>query len=424
MSKHPLATAISLLFASLCTSAAADTTFGGIIFTDSYYVAKNAANNSSGIAGGTVPKAYELNASRIDVPNISRLRMNWTNEDSLGMYIELGLGGGSGATGVGVRHAYGTYQITTQWQVLVGHSSSPLSPLFPSQLIGNSAAGSAVAPAAFGSIGSGDRIGGSHNVGKGYGDLDSGRSPQVRFTYALPNQHGAIAIAVLDANQGTALSGRIEPATGTPAARGGKLPRIDIGAAYNLYGIRIFPGISFQQQSYSGVRADSDRKVRSSAASLGVQTGTGAFEFSAEINAGRNWRNAAYSIGSSAAALGSGASSAVTPGMAGSRVTDTDSVSYWADLGWRLSTVNTKSVLHLVVGEMKSEADGAAPGLNFKHKSSMVGLSWPIDLPEKARGLTIRPEVFMYKEGRSVQGASVVDYGKELVAGVQLQYTF
>ena len=429
MSKYRLISVSALVSATLSMGlalpAVADTSFGGIIFTDMYYTNRNTANNSAGTISGSTPRAYSYNAGRVELPNISRIRVSWSNEDAVGLYTELGLGGSAGATGVGVRHAYGTYVLSPQWQLLAGHTSSPFSPLFPNQLIGNSASGSAAAPSAFGSISGNDRVGGNHNVGKGYGELDSGRSPQVRLTYTLPDQHGAIAIALIDANLGASINGKLEASTTTAPARASKMPRLDIGAAYNLANVRIFPGLSIQQQDYAGVGVNSGKTVTTSAASLGMQTAHGAFEFSGEVNFGKNWRNAGFSLGNSAAALGSGAYSyAPATTSASTRIASTKNTAFWIDLGYRMTTDNTQSVIHLVYGEMKSRADGVPAAQDFEHKSTMVGLSWPIDLPNIARGLTIRPEVFLYDEGRSRQGTNSVNYGKELNAGVQLQYTF
>lgn len=418
MSKYALPTVVGLLTVTLASPAPASSTFGGIVFTDVYNMKKTAANNSGGVTNGSSADADSSTATRVELPNITRIRASWSNEDDVGMYVELGLGGNSGTTGVSTRHAYGTYRFTDRWQILAGHSSSPFSPLFPNQLIGNSASGSASGNAGFGSIATTDRIGGNHNVGKGYGELDSGRSPQVRFTYAFPNQRGAVAIAILDANSG---GSTVSPSasTSTTPARDSSLPRIDIGGAFNLYDVRVFPGLSYQKSTYNGVSAGSDDSVTTWAASFGLQTGKGPFEISAEINHGRNWRNAGYSLGNSAAALGSGAYT-----YAGNtRIGDTDSTSYWVDLGWRITTANTQSVIHLVYGAMRSKSADPA-SLDFNHKSTMLGVSWPIDLPWIARGFTIRPEIFTYDEGKSRQGSSTVDYGKETIVGVQLQFTF
>ena len=419
MSKYALPTVVGLLAVVFASPILASSTFGGIVFTDVYSVKKTAANNSGGVANSSSADADSVSATRVELPNITRIRASWSNEDDVGLYAELGLGGNSGATGVSTRHAYGTYRFTDRWQILAGHSSSPFSPLFPNQLIGNSASGSASGPVtAIGSLATTDRIGGNHNVGKGYGEMDSGRSPQVRFTYSLPNQRGAIAIALLDANSG---GSSISPSasTATTPARDSQLPRIDIGGAYNLYNVRVFPGLSYQKTTYNGVAAGSDDSVTTWAASFGLQTGTGPFEVSAEYNRGSNWRNAGYSLGNSPAALGSGAFTYA----GGTRVGDTDSTSYWVDLGWRVTTTNTQSVIHLVYGAMRSKSADAT-ALDFSHKSTMLGVSWAIDMPWIARGFTVRPEVFTYNEGQSTQGTAVVDYGKETIVGVQLQFTF
>lgn len=413
MSKYAVTLAAAVLSATAATDALAKTSFGGIIFTDLYSINRDDANNSGGLVNGAAADADDYHGSKLELPNISRLRASWSNEDNLGMYIEMGIGGASGATGVNTRQAYGTYKINDRWQILAGQSSSPFSPLFPSQLIGNNAPTSASnTPAA---------VGGSHNTGKGYGDLDAGRNPQLRATYTFPDQHGAIAVALFDPNQGKELELPAELAT--KPARESSLPRLDVGAAFNYYDVRVFPGFSYQKQSYNGVKSGSDDEVTTWAASLGVQTGVGPFEASAEYNTGSNWRNAGYSLANSAAALGSGARLFVDG--ANTEIGDTDNQSYWLDLGWRFTTKNTSSVLHLVYGAMESEADGAKTAAQrADHESTMLGLSWPIETPWMARGLTIRPEIFVYDEGKSTQGANSVDYGKETIAGVQMQFTF
>ena len=46
-------------------------------------------------------------STHMELPTITRLRAKWSNEDRVGMYLELGMGGGSGGAGVFLRHAYG-----------------------------------------------------------------------------------------------------------------------------------------------------------------------------------------------------------------------------------------------------------------------------------------------------------------------------
>lgn len=394
----------------ICAPSFAKSSFGGIIYTDVYSIKKNHPNNSGGVPSNAQPDADDYQGIKIELPNTSRLRAAWSNEDSLGMYIEFGFGGASGATNVGLRQGYGTYQINDRWQLLAGHTSTPLSPLFPHQLLGNNAPVSASdSPAS---------IGGSHNTGKGYGDLDSGRHPQLRLTYILPSQRGAIAMALLDPNQGKILD--LPARYSTKPARETTLPRIDVGAALNFGKIKLFPSASYQQQSYNGVQQGSDQDVRTWATSLGVQTAQGPVELSAEYNKGENWRQAGYALGNSAAMLGSGAV-IVTQGTS-ANIHNTDSQSYWVDFGLRMTTGKTSSVLHFVYGQMTSQT--TIQQSKNKHQSDMIGVSWPIELPWLIKGLTVRPEVFFYDEGTSKQSGIDTNYGKEVIGGVQMQYTF
>jgi hypothetical protein len=415
MRKLSLVTAVSsaifLILASPDSSA--KTSFGGIIFLDSYGVDRNSANNSGGRLPGAAATADSFSSGRIELPNITRLRASWSNEDDVGMFIELGIGGASGATSVSTRQAYGTYRISDRWQILAGHTTSPFSPLFPNQLLGNNAPTSAsrAQPA----------VGGGHNTGKGYGDFDGGRNPQLRFTYLLPSQNGAIAIAFLDPNQGASLS--LPGEFSTPPQREGFLPRVDVGGAFAFYNFRVFPGFSYQHQSYNGVASPAEDSVTTWAASLALQTGRGPFEISGEFNFGQNWKNSSYSLGNSAASLRGGA--IVAAQINNSDINDSDNYSYWIDAGWKMTTKNTSNTLHFVYGQMQSDPDGAIISANQgRVRSTMYGISWPIELPWIARGMTIRPEAFVYDEGSLAGASGKVDFGREIIAGVQLQYTF
>ena len=404
--------AVAVVAALAANSASARTTFGGIIYLDSYGISKNSANNSGGVMLGHLAQADSFSAGRIELPNITRLRASWSNEDDVTMFIELGIGGSSGSTNVNTRQAFGTYRITDRWQILAGQTTSPFSPLFPNQLLGNNAPASASRSVA--------GIGGSHNTGKGYGDFDGGRNPQLRFTYLLPSNNGALAVALLDPNQGTGLD--LPGDFVVKPQRDSFIPRIDVGAALVFSNYRLFPGFTYQRQSYNAVSSGSEDDVTSWAGSLGLQTAVGAFEFSGEFNIGENWRNSSFSLGNSIAANRSGASVRVDNALA--TIENSKNMSYWVDAGWRMTTKNTSSVLHFVYGKMESRLRENNSLGRVEYESTMIGLSWPIDLPWTARGLTVRPEVFLYDEGDSTNNFGKVDFGREILAGVQLQYTF
>jgi hypothetical protein len=383
------ATTAVAVFSLFTTPALAKSTLGGIVFTDFYVLSQN---KESRVYSTGNPNAESRTVSHVEVPNMTRLRARWSNEDEVGMYMELGIGGSQGSTGVKLRHAYGTWDISQTWQLMGGHSTSPFSPLFPSQTIGNNA----------------DE---SFNIGKGYGEISSGRAPQVRLTYKFLNRRGAFAIALLDPNRGTELD---LLSTTDKAENNSLFPRIDIGMAYRTLNFQIFPSLFYQKQDYSEV-VGSDDSVTSWGTSLGFRAGAGAFIFSGEVNVGQNMDNAGLSIGESPASKNAGAWLDATR----TKISDTDNLSYWLDIGYKFSSGETQGVVHLVYGTMQSESDDV-----FDYQSSMLGISVPIDLPWIAKGFRIRPEIFVYDKGENTIGGTKVDQGRDILTGIQLQYTF
>ena len=147
----------ALLLVVFTVPAMAKVKMGGIIFTDFYYLDRNADNAAAHNLGND---PYQVTA--IQVPNITRLYGRWTNEDNVGMFIELGIGQTGGAvdnsssSGVALRHAYGWWDVTPNFQIMAGKSTTPFSPLNPSQLLGT-------------------RSGSLNIIGVGYGNFYSGR---------------------------------------------------------------------------------------------------------------------------------------------------------------------------------------------------------------------------------------------------------
>ena len=129
----------ALLLVAFTMPAMAKVKIGGIIFTDFYYLDRDVNNaGRGGYVGG-------MTATAIQLPNITRLYGRWTNEDNVGMYIEFGVGQDTNAVRnqvnqgdgtVSIRHAYGWWDINPSFQIMAGHSTTPFSPLNPSQLLG------------------------------------------------------------------------------------------------------------------------------------------------------------------------------------------------------------------------------------------------------------------------------------------------
>lgn len=363
----------------------ARSTIGGIVFLDSYRLSFDEQLSATG---------DDLARTRIELPSITRLRGLWTNEDDVEMFVELGIGGESGSTGVNLRHAFGKWDFSTTGQLLAGHSTSPFSPLFPSQAIGNNAEE-------------------SFNVGKGYGEVSSGRAPQVRYTYKLLNSRGAVAVAFLDPNQDDEIEEEIE------GVRSSDLPRLDVGVAYRAFNWQIFPGFFFQQKDFDDV-ALSDDSVTSWGASLGARGGRGPFVLSAEVNLGENLRNANLSLGESVAS-NTGGAFLFTDASGQTRIGDTEVVSWWVDGGYKFTHNELQGTFHLVVGEMTSER---LDGPRAEFESRMLGISVPIDLPWIAKGLRFRPEIFVYDNDNNGHDDITTQQGTQVLGGVQLQYTF
>lgn len=128
-----------LLLLVIALPAIGEVKLGGIIFTDIYYLARDKENAEFHDRGDG---AVSYNVTGIQLPDISRFHGRWTNEDNVGMYVEIGAGQTSGDLegnsddGMNLRHAYGWWDVNNHFQLLAGKTTTPFSPLNPSQLLG------------------------------------------------------------------------------------------------------------------------------------------------------------------------------------------------------------------------------------------------------------------------------------------------
>ncbi len=396
----------ALLLVAFTMPAMAKVKIGGIVFTDFYYIDRNKANT---VARGMGTNAFTHTA--IQVPNITRLYARWTNEDNVGLYIELGLGldGGQsqdspseGSGSARVRHAYGWWDISPSFQIMAGKSTTPFSPLNPSQLIGT-------------------RSGSVNIIGVGYGDFYSGRFAQVRGTFKF-GKVARLAIALVDPN-GTLAGGSYGPwgTLNTDYQTNTKLPRIDIGVPIYLGPVHIYPGLLYQHRTVDIINpalAGANNDVDTIIGSLAIKAGFGPFGVAVEGNYGQNWGNARGLAG-----ISPPITSGVRPGMGSAtlknnnQINNADTYSFWIDLNYKFGPITP----HLMYGQMKTKNESAA-GLEQEAKTQMWGFSVPIDL---AKGFRIRPEIMWYDDGKFSQaGSDSVDMGKYFIAGVQFQITF
>jgi hypothetical protein len=229
----------ALLLVAFSVPAMAKVKMGGIIFTDFYYLDRDAKNSA---AWGTGADDYQV--TTIQVPDITRLYGRWTNEDNVGMYIEFGIGQTSGAVGLAsdsgviLRHAYGWWDINPNFTIMAGKSTTPFSPLVPSQLLGT-------------------RSGSVNIIGLGYGEFYSGRFAQVRGTFKF-GKMGRVELALVDPNNGQRWNNQylnyfpIEyagAALNTDYQTNTKLPRFDLSVPLYFGPIALYPGFLYQYRT-------------------------------------------------------------------------------------------------------------------------------------------------------------------------------
>jgi len=388
----------ALLLAAFSVPVMAEVKIGGIIFTDFYYIQRN--KQSGAIYEGTKGTESYSN-TRIDLPVITRLYGRWTNEDNVGMYIEFGIGGAGGSTSVVLRHAYGWWDVNSQFQIMAGHSTTPFSPLNPSQLLGTNDNSLNI-------------------IGAGYGEFYSGRFPQVRVTFNMNKMFG-IALAAVDPNGGARFidaSGTIDPQDYTTNT---KVPRFDLGAHINVGPVVIYPSVLWQQRTFDKqVTSTIDDSVSTYAGSLGVKFGMGPVMLSAEGQYGKNWGNTRGLIGANPTAANSGIQAYRPTLTSDYRLDDTTNWGYWIDLAFKFGPVTP----HLIFGQLSAAGDDSP----MDYKSMMWGISCPIQL---AKGFSVRPELMWYDDGddntawnNGTATQSKVDSGSYQVFGVQFQITF
>ena len=214
---------------------------GGIIFTDFYYLDRD-KENAYWWWVGDGNTSYGNTA--LQLPNISRIYAKWTNEDNVGMRIELGIGQYYGSTessksdGVMLRHAYGWWDISPDFRLMVGKSTTPFSQLNPSQLLGS-------------------RSRSLNLIGLGYGNYYSGRFAQIRGTYKF-SDNARIAVALVDPNGSQRHHGKwynyfpygqTDYEYGLDYTTSTKLPRIDISTPMYFGGLSLYPSFLFQRRT-------------------------------------------------------------------------------------------------------------------------------------------------------------------------------
>jgi hypothetical protein len=403
----------ALLLVAFTVPAMAKVKVGGIIYTDLFYIDRDAKNAA---ARGYGNDPYQVTA--IGLPNFSRLYARWTNEDNVGMFIEFGIGQPTNGTdlsksdGVVLRHAYGWWDVNPNFQILAGKSTTPFSPLVPSQMVGYTA-------------------GNVNVIGLGYGEWYSGRFAQVRGTFKF-GKMGRVSLTLVDPNGSQRTYGGspwdttatnlnnffpVELAgaqLGQDYQNNSKIPAFHLTSALYFGPIAIYPGFLYQYRTVDYLDPTYsmyDDSLSTWAGTLGVKGGFGPFGFKVEGNYGNNVGNTRMGLGNSAPC----SLASALPNVDG-KINDATTWGYWLDVYYKLGPVTP----HFIWGQLHSDVDFQYQ--KWDATSSMIGVSVPISL---AKGFTIRPEFMWYDDGEfEVGGNDIYDMGKYAIYGVQFQITF
>jgi hypothetical protein len=398
------AVAMCLCFAMPAT---AKVHVGGIVALDFYYHRGDSdwAANWAGLGTPANP-TDDWQQLEIEVPGHTRLNANWVNDDgNVGMYIELGLGGANGATGVTLRHAYGWWQINPMFKLVAGHTDKSFATLNPGQVMGMNAG----APPDL------------HIIGIGFGNLYEGRVPQLRLETKF-NDMITWKIAAADNHH---------PGTETDVAGNDEAvwPRVDTCVALNLGPVYLEPGFSWSKHKHDegSLNAGAATSWNTFAFVLGVKFGFGPFSFAAEGMWGQNLANG----DGWAAATGAGF------GVLGVEYDNqldfenSDDAMFWVDLGFKVGP----ATIHAIYGLQDTQGfitwwDGADwIESEVEWTRQMLGLSVPITV---AKVFIIRPELFWYSWGdmdatedfHQFFGTDDVDMGNEILGGVSFWVIF
>jgi hypothetical protein len=419
MKKMLVLLSLSMLIVGYALPTMADVKIGGIIFADAWYEFQEKENSETG------DDAAKFN---VQIPNITRLKGLWTSEEkNVGMWIELGLdANGTNERGVVTRHACGWWQINPFLRITAGQTVTGFSPLLPHQMLGTES---------------------SHvnSVGGGFGDVYSGRVPQVRFTLT-PNENVQVDIAFSDPNitsagftdiietGGGAIKEYIEADdytyTHNPwGAKDSSLPRIDISAVIKAGPLTLYPGVVFANKTFAlkdDAMEDADDSITTYVISMGAKANFGPVCIKSELNFGQNWGNQDFlaigfeHIRGETSHLKKYYGSALPIGK--DKIEDTQLFGGWIDASIKMAPAEIHTILGIQNYSNDMEPDETDD--DFEQTVMMFGFSIPVKV---AKNFIIRPEVMFYDLGKRenyLKESEDQERGSYVIAGTQFQITF
>ena len=359
-----------LLVTAFTAPAMAKFNINAVIQTDMYWWEQSAENKVGGVLTGTVPGDGDLSTMNIDVPGWSRFNITWTNEKDVRARFEVQSGGiGFASPAVTMRHAYGAWQATPNFELMAGWSTTPFSPLAPPQSLATN--------------------GGFHIILLGFGEFYAGRWSQVRGTYKFSdNVRLAVALCdpVISASPYAPSATPPAPVTGVSASDNeSTIPRIDVGLPMYFGPLKLYPSFFWHNQEFDNIAPGQSDDLTSWGISLGFKFGIGPLTVTGEANFGENWAT------TQSTAAGAGPGNGFTPYLLGTGgISDVDELGYWIDFALKLGPVTP----HFLYGSRDSENDGmagAGDDMERRTHAYVVGVTIPV-----AKTFMISPEIGFY----------------------------
>jgi hypothetical protein len=403
MKKIPVLTIALILYLCFAMPATAKVHVGGLVALDFYYHRFD-ADAAQTLA--PVPGTDDWQQLEIEIPGHTRLNANWVDDDgSVGMFIELGLGGENGATGVTLRHAYGWWKIHPMFKLLAGHTDGSFATLNPGQVLGMNGAFPPMV----------------HIIGIGFGNLYEGRVPQLRLETTFNDMVTWKIAAADNRTVEDDILGNEENVW----------PRVDTMLALNFGPLYVEPGFSWSKGKHDegsqNIGAATSFNVF--AFVLGFKFGIGPFSLAGEGVYGRNM----------ACGDGWATFTMAGPGVLGPEydnqfdLENSEDMAFWFDGAFKVGPAD----IHLIYGFQNTQGFmwWLGPGLDVKEGEmewtrQMLGISVPITVAEI---FIIRPELFWYDWG-SVEldedfkndnpGIEDLHVGHEIVGGVSFWVIF
>ncbi len=422
---------------------AAEVEIAGRVFVDAYYYHQDKEGfgrtseyldypdfktqpGSGGIAGipeGSTTAAEDRNQTYFDLNHATHLRFHWRNQEGLGALTVAYMNadpsqsvGTDPGFNVGVSVAVLYYYLTKDFRLSAGKGGSEqvFSPFDPETYMGYDGVCKVEA--------------------LGYGNINSKYQNNIRLTYGL-NDAAKLDLALLmprlTADEETMGGAGFVPIEGTAIDNVSSIPKVELGIPMTFNGawgkLTFTPSAMYLKQDFSNV-ASGDDSITSYGLSAGASLEISGLRLMAEYNYGQNLYNAAR-VGEATVYpfkyefIVGGLRNAMGARVYDGSVHDATTNAGWVQLGYNIAD---KIEPTLFYGRNNTTRDmPSMPTLGYGDSdftTQMYGVNLPIKWTEN---LTIVPECIIYDNGDSNEIDGITyDFGKEFLAGLQMQLAF